>query len=201
MASAKTARSRGTPVKENGVKLEEGLILFKSDKFDPDSYVQSKCSLNDKVHLNLISNPPFLCKIIGFCSILVVLISFGSSTEFAWWELDLLCFDVLMLMFSLNALSTIRSISISCLILHFCFKSLNSVTDCWYFSCFSWFWFFYWIRLMRVRFTLFWCDYDAVCRRLGSYVPTSWIWKRLLLRKCGRVFMLIIPLSFGECFF
>ncbi|XP_065852432.1 exocyst complex component EXO84B [Euphorbia lathyris] len=48
MASAKTARSRGTPVKENGTKLEEGLTLFKSEKFDADAYVQSKCSLNDK---------------------------------------------------------------------------------------------------------------------------------------------------------
>ncbi|KAM0959315.1 hypothetical protein ACFX13_025127 [Malus domestica] len=48
MASAKTARSRGAPVKENGVKLEEGLNVFKSDKFDSQSYVQSRCSLNEK---------------------------------------------------------------------------------------------------------------------------------------------------------
>ncbi|KDP34451.1 hypothetical protein JCGZ_11922 [Jatropha curcas] len=48
MASVKSGRSRGTPVKENGTKLEEGLMVFKSDKFDADSYVQSKCSLNDK---------------------------------------------------------------------------------------------------------------------------------------------------------
>ncbi|CAL8137915.1 unnamed protein product [Prunus armeniaca] len=48
MASAKTARSRGTPVKENGVKLEEGLNVFKSDKFDSQGYVQSRCSLNEK---------------------------------------------------------------------------------------------------------------------------------------------------------
>ncbi|XP_048419868.1 exocyst complex component EXO84B-like isoform X2 [Pyrus x bretschneideri] len=48
MASAKMARSRGTPVKENGVKLEEGLNVFKSDKFDSQSYVQSRCSLNEK---------------------------------------------------------------------------------------------------------------------------------------------------------
>ncbi|KAF9675079.1 hypothetical protein SADUNF_Sadunf10G0194100 [Salix dunnii] len=49
MASAKTSsRSRGTPVKENGTKLEEGLNVFKSDRFDADSYVQSKCSLNEK---------------------------------------------------------------------------------------------------------------------------------------------------------
>lgn len=48
MASVKSSRSRGTPVKENGTKLEEGLIVFKSDKFDADAYVQSKCSLNDK---------------------------------------------------------------------------------------------------------------------------------------------------------
>ncbi|CAK7325090.1 unnamed protein product [Dovyalis caffra] len=49
MASAKTSsRSRGTPVKENGPKLEEGLKVFKSDRFNADSYVQSKCSLNEK---------------------------------------------------------------------------------------------------------------------------------------------------------
>ncbi|GMN48116.1 hypothetical protein TIFTF001_017293 [Ficus carica] len=48
MASAKNARSRGTPVKENGAKLEEGLNFFKSDKFDAQSYVQSRCSLNEK---------------------------------------------------------------------------------------------------------------------------------------------------------
>ncbi|KAL6137253.1 hypothetical protein ACLB2K_062545 [Fragaria x ananassa] len=48
MASAKAARSRGTPVKENGVKLEEGLNVFKSDRFDAQSYVQSRCSLNEK---------------------------------------------------------------------------------------------------------------------------------------------------------
>lgn len=48
MASAKTARSRGTPVKENGVKLEEGLNVFKSEKFDAQSYVQTRCSLNEK---------------------------------------------------------------------------------------------------------------------------------------------------------
>ncbi|KAK4754238.1 hypothetical protein SAY87_002342 [Trapa incisa] len=48
MATAKTARSRGAPVKENGVKLEEGLGVFKSDRFDSDAYVQSKCSMNEK---------------------------------------------------------------------------------------------------------------------------------------------------------
>ncbi|PKI40769.1 exocyst complex component EXO84B [Punica granatum] len=48
MATAKTARTRGAPVKENGVKLEEGLGVFKSDKFDAEAYVQSKCSLNEK---------------------------------------------------------------------------------------------------------------------------------------------------------
>ncbi|CAL1386818.1 unnamed protein product [Linum trigynum] len=49
MSSVKTARSRAAPVKENGaVKTEEGLTAFKSDKFDADAYVQSKCSLNEK---------------------------------------------------------------------------------------------------------------------------------------------------------
>ncbi|KAK9281747.1 hypothetical protein L1049_004892 [Liquidambar formosana] len=48
MASVKSSRSRGTPVKENGPKLEEGLSVFKTDGFDADAYVQSKCSLNEK---------------------------------------------------------------------------------------------------------------------------------------------------------
>lgn len=50
MASAKSSRSRGTPAKENGTKLiEENLNVFKTDNFDADTYVQSKChSLNEK---------------------------------------------------------------------------------------------------------------------------------------------------------
>lgn len=52
MATAKTGRARGpVAAKENGVKLEEGLSFFKSDKFDADAFVQSRCSLNDKVRL------------------------------------------------------------------------------------------------------------------------------------------------------
>ncbi|KAG7537296.1 Cullin repeat-like-containing domain superfamily [Arabidopsis suecica] len=46
--AAKTARSKATPTKENGARVEEGLSLFKSDKFDADAYVQSKCSINEK---------------------------------------------------------------------------------------------------------------------------------------------------------
>ncbi|KAF8095628.1 hypothetical protein N665_0328s0007 [Sinapis alba] len=46
--AAKTGRSKSTPTKENGVRVEEGLSLFKSDKFDADAYVQSKCSINEK---------------------------------------------------------------------------------------------------------------------------------------------------------
>ncbi|KAL9256238.1 Exocyst complex component EXO84B-like protein [Drosera capensis] len=55
MASAKTPpRQPRVPAKENGgvgvsgVKVEETLSLFKADRFDAESYVQSKCSLNDK---------------------------------------------------------------------------------------------------------------------------------------------------------
>ncbi|KAB1221425.1 Exocyst complex component EXO84B [Morella rubra] len=49
MATAKMARPRGsTAAKENGVKLEEGLSAFRSDKFDADAFVQSRCSLNEK---------------------------------------------------------------------------------------------------------------------------------------------------------
>lgn len=54
MASKMSSRSRGgAPVKANsketGPKLEENLNIFKSDKFDADSFVNSKCnSLNEK---------------------------------------------------------------------------------------------------------------------------------------------------------
>ncbi|KAI8019014.1 Exocyst complex component EXO84B [Camellia lanceoleosa] len=58
MASAKSSRSRvlnNTAAKSNnpmdsGNKLEENLNVFKSDNFDADGFVQSKCnSLNEKV--------------------------------------------------------------------------------------------------------------------------------------------------------
>lgn len=50
MATAKTGRSsRPTAAaKENGTKIDEGLNVFKSDKFDADAFVQAKCSLSDK---------------------------------------------------------------------------------------------------------------------------------------------------------
>nr|GLL23303.1 exocyst complex component EXO84B-like [Ipomoea trifida] len=57
MATLKSSRSRnygaGTPAKvgnrDTGTKLEEKLNVFKSDSFDADGYVQSKChSLNEK---------------------------------------------------------------------------------------------------------------------------------------------------------
>lgn len=38
----------GAPAKENLPKLEESLNAFRSDRFDPETYVQSKCSLNEK---------------------------------------------------------------------------------------------------------------------------------------------------------
>ncbi|KAL8235237.1 hypothetical protein R6Q59_021337 [Mikania micrantha] len=54
MASKTSSRSRGVaPVKsiskETGSKLEENLNIFKSDKFDADAFVNSKCnSMNEK---------------------------------------------------------------------------------------------------------------------------------------------------------
>ncbi|KNA09615.1 hypothetical protein SOVF_152060 [Spinacia oleracea] len=51
MAAVKVPRSRGhsgAPAKENLPKLEESLNAFRNDRFDPQSYVQSKCSLNEK---------------------------------------------------------------------------------------------------------------------------------------------------------
>ena len=54
MASAKSSRSRtpakGNNPKDTGPKLEENINVFKSDNFDADGFVQSKCnSLNEKV--------------------------------------------------------------------------------------------------------------------------------------------------------
>ncbi|XP_028106052.1 exocyst complex component EXO84B-like, partial [Camellia sinensis] len=58
MASAKSSRSRilnNTAAKSNnpkdsGNKLQENLNVFKSDNFDADGFVQSKCnSLNEKL--------------------------------------------------------------------------------------------------------------------------------------------------------
>lgn len=57
MSSKLSSRSRGgAPVKANsketGPKLEENLNIFKSDKFDADGFVNSKCnSLNEKVSI------------------------------------------------------------------------------------------------------------------------------------------------------
>ncbi|KAK4479218.1 hypothetical protein RD792_014729 [Penstemon davidsonii] len=53
MASTKTSRSRaahsGASAKDAGAKFEENLNVFKSDNFDADTYVQSKChSLSEK---------------------------------------------------------------------------------------------------------------------------------------------------------
>ncbi|CAK8574532.1 unnamed protein product [Lathyrus sativus] len=46
--SSSRSRATAASVKENGVKLEEGLTPFKSDRFDAEFYVQSNSSLNDK---------------------------------------------------------------------------------------------------------------------------------------------------------
>lgn len=52
--SSSRARATAASVKENGVKLEEGLTPFKSDRFDAEFYVQSNSSLNDKVHFRVL---------------------------------------------------------------------------------------------------------------------------------------------------
>lgn len=58
MSTAKSSRPRGAhagasakgSVKDVGAKFEENLNVFKSDGFDADAFVQSKChSLNEKV--------------------------------------------------------------------------------------------------------------------------------------------------------
>ncbi|KAH9626233.1 hypothetical protein KSS87_000112 [Heliosperma pusillum] len=54
MSMAKNPRSRAQ--KENFHKLEESLNVFRNDRFDPDSYVQSNCSLNEKEIKHLCSH-------------------------------------------------------------------------------------------------------------------------------------------------
>ncbi|RVW14588.1 hypothetical protein CK203_045483 [Vitis vinifera] len=51
MTSVKSSRSRtvAAPRENGGAKFEENLNVFKTDHFDADSYLQSKCSLNEKV--------------------------------------------------------------------------------------------------------------------------------------------------------
>lgn len=50
MTSVKSSRSRtvAVPRENGGAKFEENLNVFKTDHFDADSYLQSKCSLNEK---------------------------------------------------------------------------------------------------------------------------------------------------------
>lgn len=50
MTSVKSSRSRtvAAPRENGGAKFEENLNVFKTDHFDADSYLQSKCSLNEK---------------------------------------------------------------------------------------------------------------------------------------------------------
>lgn len=60
MAAAKSSRSRpgaagggaarGVNAHELSAQLEEKLTIFKTDRFDPDAYVQSKCqTMNEMV--------------------------------------------------------------------------------------------------------------------------------------------------------
>lgn len=66
MASAKSSRSRPTApassaatvggggAVEGGANLTDKLKIFKTENFDPDAYVQSKCqSMNEKVPIQL----------------------------------------------------------------------------------------------------------------------------------------------------
>lgn len=68
MASAKSSRSRPSAPsgvyqanpgerereRESGVQLADKLKIFKTDNFDPDAYVQSKCqTMNEKVAITL----------------------------------------------------------------------------------------------------------------------------------------------------
>jgi hypothetical protein len=61
MSAAKSSRSRqsgasgvfpvnGGATQESGVQLADKLKIFKTENFDPDAYVQSKCqTMNEKV--------------------------------------------------------------------------------------------------------------------------------------------------------
>lgn len=70
MASAKSSRSRasapsgavssGMPLpnaQESGVQLTDKLKIFKTENFDPDAYVQSKCqTMNEKVWILILTS-------------------------------------------------------------------------------------------------------------------------------------------------
>lgn len=72
-------RSRGhsgAPAKENLPKLEESLNAFRNDRFDPQSYVQSKCSLNEKVFFNYAINFVFALANLNFYYLIRVIFEF-----------------------------------------------------------------------------------------------------------------------------
>lgn len=97
MASVKSSssRSRAAPAKggakDSANKLEENLNVFKSDNFDADAYVHSKCdSLNEKVpplssllHFFLtIIIPPYFCNLDNYYLIIFLNNMFYRSVIF-----------------------------------------------------------------------------------------------------------------------
>lgn len=92
MASSKSSsRSRtahsATPAKTTPNKLEENLNVFKSDNFDADGYVQTKCnSLNEKVRppLSSLIVAQFVFSVILFIYFLYIVFPFsiGSIKDF-----------------------------------------------------------------------------------------------------------------------
>lgn len=97
--------TRGIPVKENGIKFKEGLSIFKFDWFNGDSYVQSKCTFNEKV---LSSSFSFYYYYYFFLFIIYLICSFlHKNTQlsldfFFWLPLFLKCF-ILLFIFSILA--------------------------------------------------------------------------------------------------
>lgn len=102
MASAKSSRSRasvpsgliattglyqaanGAAGQEGGVQLADKLKIFKTDNFDPDAYVQSKCqTMNEKVRAFLFDCSDFHWFLDEFLSKLAKTL----VLHICWWTL------------------------------------------------------------------------------------------------------------------
>ena len=85
MTSVKSSRSRtvAAPRENGGAKFEENLNVFKTDHFDADSYLQSKCSLNEKVRVFNLVFVDFcvLCGSVWLWENVGVLLDSGISRE------------------------------------------------------------------------------------------------------------------------
>ena len=74
------ARSRGGGGGSNGTKLEKGLLVFKSDKFDADAFLHTKCSLNDQVSVLFL----FDLLIQSFLLLVMLSFNFPINNSYLW---------------------------------------------------------------------------------------------------------------------